>query len=433
MKKYSTFIILFIIGNLAIAQTPLYYRIKVNTDEKGLNQLSKMGVTIEHGEMIKGQSYTSDFSEYELDLIKKSGLNHEIQISDVSNYYVNRNKLKLDALKLLYRSWETWLCPLPPTPKNFRFGTMGGFYKYNELLAALDSMVKKFPNLISQKTFVSSTLKTYQGRPLYYVRISNSPNKNQLKPKILYTALHHAREPISASQMIFYMWYLLENYSTSTSVKTLVDGVEMFFIPCVNPDGYVHNQTTNPDGGGMWRKNRRKNADGSNGVDLNRNYKYQFGSDDIGSSGTGSSDIYRGTSAFSEAETQMIQQFCQRFHFNMVINNHSFSNYLVYPWGYSSSATNPDVSTFNTRAAEMTKCNHFLFGTWPAVMYSANGISDDWMYGDNTRPKAFAFTAETGSVEDGFWPPRERIIPLSAANIYMNLKAAQYARSSTVQ
>ena len=72
------------------------------------------------------------------------------------------------------------------------------------------------------------------------------------------------------------MWYLLENYATNADIKATVDNTELFFVPCVNPDGYVYNQTTNPNGGGMWRKNRRNNGT-SFGVDINRNYGYNWG------------------------------------------------------------------------------------------------------------------------------------------------------------
>jgi hypothetical protein len=46
------------------------------------------------------------------------------------------------------------------------------------------------------------------------------------------------------------------------------------------------------------------------GVDLNRNYGYNWGYDDEGSSGYEGSDNYRGPSPFSEPETKAIQYLC---------------------------------------------------------------------------------------------------------------------------
>jgi murein tripeptide amidase MpaA len=97
---------------------------------------------------------------------------------------------------------------------------------------------------------------------------------------------------------MYYMWYLLENYGTDPEATYLVDNREMYFVPCFNPDGYEYNRQTDPNGGGMWRKNRRNNG-GSYGVDLNRNFGYMWGYDDLGSSPIPSSETYRGPSAFS--------------------------------------------------------------------------------------------------------------------------------------
>ena len=82
------------------------------------------------------------------------------------------------------------------------------------------------------------------------------------KPQVLYTSIHHAREPMSLSQLIFYMWYLLENYDSDPEVQYILNNTELYFIPVVNPDGYLYNEFTNPTGGGLWRKNRKN----SNGV-----------------------------------------------------------------------------------------------------------------------------------------------------------------------
>ncbi len=114
----------------------------------------------------------------------------------------------------------------------------------------LDSMALLYPNLITVKQAISP-INSIQGRPIYYVKISDNPNVDEPEPEVLYTALHHSREPASLSQLIFFMWYLLENHSTDPDVQFLVNNTELYFIPCVNPDGYEYNKTTNP----IWRWN----------------------------------------------------------------------------------------------------------------------------------------------------------------------------------
>ena len=83
-------------------------------------------------------------------------------------------------------------------------------------------------------------------------KISDNPNQDENEPEILYDAVHHAREPNSLSQLIFYMYYLLENYGLNDEVTYLVNETEMYFVPCINPDGYIYNQINDPNGGGMW-------------------------------------------------------------------------------------------------------------------------------------------------------------------------------------
>lgn len=61
------------------------------------------------------------------------------------------------------------------------------------------------------------------------------------------------------------------------------------------------------------------------GVDLNRNYDFQFGKDEIGSSGNPCDEQYRGEHAFSESETAAVRDFILKFQERLgaVINFHA--------------------------------------------------------------------------------------------------------------
>ena len=100
---------------------------------------------------------------------------------------------------------------------------------------------------------------------------------------------------------------LLGQYGTDNSISEMLDEVDFFVIPVVNPDGYEY--TWSSPSRRYWRKNRRVNANGSIGVDLNRNWGAGWGGG--GSSGIAASDIYRGTAPFSEPETQAMRDFYQ--------------------------------------------------------------------------------------------------------------------------
>ncbi|MEO8760209.1 MAG: M14 family metallopeptidase, partial [Bacteroidia bacterium] len=421
MKKVIALFFTILFAANTFAQTPKYYRIKVQTGKDGLVQMAKQGIAIDHGVYKKGSYFIGEFSDNELNLIKQTGLPYQVLISDLSTFYANRNKA---SSKTMSTSPSCKDCFNYPVPANFTTGSMGGFYTYQEYLDIMDSMAAKFPNLISPRQTID-TSHTWEGRSLYWVKISNNPNVNQTKPQVLYTAIHHAREPESLVELVYYMWYLLENYNTNAEVKYLVDNLEMYFVPCVNPDGYIYNHTTNPNGGGMWRKNRRNNGDGTMGVDLNRNYSFLWGFDNVGSSPQTNNDTYRGPSPASEPEIKMMQSFCNAHTFKLAVNGHTYSNLLIAP--DSAGLTVPDSTLYNDFFLRMTFCDEFGYGnSIETVGYTTNGDSDSWMYGEKgTKPKILAMTPETGSPDDGFWPVAANIIPLAEKVMDQNFYAAR--------
>lgn len=417
------FLLLLVFGAKAQEQ---HHRIKVFTGIDGLQQMSEQGIAVDHGIVKKGHYFISDFSDSELTKLRSLNLPYEVQIENVAQFYAERNRDK--SLERRVDENGCLNCTEYATPANFTLGSMGGFYTYNEMLNTLDSMRVKYPGLISVKQAVGNT-NSIEGRPIYYVRISNNPDVDQsAKPEVLYTALHHAREAQSLSQLIFFMWHLLENYGTDADINYLLNNRELYFIPCVNPDGYIYNHSTNPNGGGMWRKNRRNNG-GTYGVDLNRNYNSYWGYNNTGSSPLANDETYRGTAAFSENETQAVRDFCNSREFVIALNAHTFSNLLIYPYGHLPDLLTPDSTTFSCLAHEMSLCSGFKTGTpSQTVGYTGNGDSDGWMYDEQaSKGKIFALTPEAGSQSDGFWPMQSRIIPIAKNTMQQNLYTAWLA------
>ncbi len=426
---------LFLSANILLAQknSPVYSRVKIYLSEtNNIQKLSTLGIETDHGEFAKNKHFIGEMSTLQLQTVRAAGFQTEVLITDLTAHFLAQNKKNTSA----ERNGNCPTAAPPPNifvPTHFQLGSMGGYLKYQEMLDNLDQMAALYPNLITVKKPISTTNLTFEGRKMFWVKISDNPNLSEpTEPQILYDAVHHAREPESMSQLIYYMWYLLERYNSDPEVKYLVNNLEMYFVPCVNPDGYIYNETTNPDGGGFWRKNRRINADSVVGVDLNRNYGYEWGFDNIGSSTATNSEVYRGTAGFSEPETQNMRDFCNAHKFQFALNYHTYGNLLIYPWGFSDSLT-PDSTSFTNFSKVMTRDNKWVFGTGSqTVNYTTNGDSDDWMYGENvTKAKIFSLTPEVGPGATGFWPPSADIIPLSHAALSTNLTTAhlplQYA------
>ncbi len=407
--------------------TAIYHKLKINITGRNIQDLTNAGLETDHGTYVKNRFFTSDFSEEEIGIIKNLGFEYEILISDVAKYYADplrTSEIKSGQLQLRNNCFATANSEYPyKTPSQYRPGSMGGYFTLKEMYDILDSMASRYPKLITLKQPIKD-YKTINGNPIYYIKVSdNAIDDEANEPKVLYTALHHAREPNSLSQMIFFLWYVLENYETDPMVKKIVDQTQMYFIPCVNPDGYELNQKNNPQGGGLWRKNAWKDTLGDlKGVDLNRNYGHTWGRDNNGSSPNPNSLTFRGLSAFSEVETQAIRSFCLDHEFKIVLNYHTFGNFLIYP--SMAAGTNSHVeSLFNNLGRVINSENNFAFGTdLQTVGYSVNGDSDSWMFGENAeKNKIFAYTPEVGPA---FWPASVDIEYLNKSCIWMNISAA---------
>ncbi len=344
-----------------------------------------------------GQYFDIITNQEEVNRLRSSGYDVEIVYEDVVAFYQSR---------------LAWGKP------------MGGYHTYSEVAAALDSMHTLYPSLTTTKTNIGNSL---EGRAIWAFKISDNPDVDEDEPEVFYNALIHAREPISMEVLLYFMKDLLQKYGTDSLSTYLVNNRELWFVPVINPDGYEYNRQTDPNGGGMWRKNRRNCGGGDTGIDLNRNWGYMWGFDDEGSSPYCSDETYRGASGFSEPETQVLRNFINSRHFKMTLDNHTFGMYLLYPWGYDRLYT-PHQNLYVAIADSMADLNGHTPGTPWELLYPVNGGSIDWEYGDTiSKPMIIAISPEIGTQDDGFWPPSSRILPLCQLELPSNRLYAQLA------
>lgn len=417
MRKLAFTFFLSIFIFISAAATENYKLVKIFIpDKNAFNKILATGVDFEGASGKIGDWYQLTVSESEMKVLLDEGFQINVEIDDLTQFYSSRlSKQPYDAI-------------------GFGLGSMGGFFTLDEVIRQLDTMRLYYPNLITEKFSIGNSL---QGRPIWGVKITKSPDLPSTKPEVFYNSLTHAREPAGMMSLIYFMWHLLQNYGTDPEATYLVDNRQMYFVLVVNPDGYEANRRIAPNGGGMRRKNMRNvvTDNDAEGVDLNRNFGYMWGYDNSGSSPTPTATTYRGTSAFSEPETQRLRDLCisraANGGFKLVLNYHTYSNLLIYPWGYIPSAETPDSLIYREYASDMTQYNKYKYGTGDqTVGYLVNGDADDWMHGEQTtKNKILSFTPEVGSASDGFWPPSSRILPLAQENLYPNLYTAYVAGS----
>jgi hypothetical protein len=130
---------------------------------------------------------------------------------------------------------------------------------------------------------------------------------------------------------------------------------------------------------------------------MNRNYSYEWGLGS-GSSPSPCAETYRGPSATSEPEVAALQSFISSIfttgpQTNILITLHSYGNFVLYPWGYTSQAA-PDEALLDQLGNKLAQSNFYLVGQpWELLSYTASGTTDDWSYGALGVP---SFTFECG-------------------------------------
>jgi len=373
---------------------------------------------------------------------KERGLVYDVLVEDVARHFAENNRPDdfyagegSGINRMIFETTCNTVASIIKTPAGFTAGSMGGYYTYDEMIKKMDDLVTAYPSIVSKFSMGTSI----QGRPIWGVKISDNPGTDEPgEPGVLYTGLQHAREAIGGASLIFFMQYLAENYAADNRVADLVNTREIYIVPCMNPDGYIYNQTTNPSGGGLWRKNRRANAGGSFGVDLNRNWSVDWanctGATTACGSSSPSNDTYWGTAAFSEPETQAIRNFVLSKKIVLAIDQHCYGPYYSLPFGRPSlhTLTAADNNFYNYTAALMAKYNCQRFGNSPqTVGYEVAGGMKDWMLlgdiGNGNKSKVYGLTSEAGG--GTFWAPAASIIPLSRGLCFQNLQAAYVAGS----
>ena len=413
IRTLSVYLIITI--HLVSAAENIYQEIRVfHADPSTLQSLNNLGIPLDHVRKNKDESLDLVVTMEEAHVLLEIGIPFDVRQHDLTKYFVTRS--------------------MPGIERDFPLGSMLGNYTLLEAIAQMDTLRNMYSDFVSEKDSIGTSI---EGRTIWAFKVSDYPSVDEDEPEVLYTGLTHAREPVSMMNLFFFVRWLCENYSSDPTAEFLVNHREMWFIMIINPDGYVYNEIISPNGGGMHRKNRRPNPDNSNcnngtqqGIDLNRNYSYNWGADNSGSSGNPCSAVYRGASAFSEPETEAISNFILARQFKNVLHYHTYSNVLIHSWGDGTFPDEPGLSTLREIGAEMTRENGYAVGTGTETIgYGVNGDAVDWTYG---TAGLISYTPEVGSYADNFWPSEDRVVPLCQDQVHSNKIFALVAGSDYI-
>jgi len=183
------------------------------------------------------------------------------------------------------------------------------YFTYSAYVTMMGKFETDYP-AICKKYEIGTTV---NGKKLLGVKISDNVALREREPEFLATSTIHGDETFGFQCMLRMIDYLLTNYSTDATAKKIVDNIELWIFPNVNPDG------TYGTGENMSQA-QRYNA---NGIELNRNF-FTPGKP-------------YGNYTKWENETKALIDLEDAHNFILDIDIHGGMENCVFPWAYTAS------------------------------------------------------------------------------------------------
>ena len=408
--------------------------VRVHTGSEGvLTRLDSLGFDVTENKR-PGYADVIAPDTAKLALLKKLNLKYDLLSGDLRKDFAQARAADAKQVHAAGKS------PLPTGRETYR--------TYAEYQTELAALVKDHPGLVRPITLG----KSYQGRDIQGIEVSEAvDSKDDGKPVFLLVALHHAREWPSAEIAMEFAHLVTEGFGKDDQITTLLRKERIVIVPIINPDGFVAARGTDPDpadslmnnGGGLednlgdnapadWDTvegvfvpfggnlaYRRKNCDTGIvegnpvhddaeqnlpcyyrvGVDPNRNYGYGWGGN--GGSTDPNTQAYRGTSQWSEPETQAVWHWSQVHNVSMLITLHNVAALVLRPPGQHTDGLAPDEQRMKEIGDQMADDTGYT-SEYGWQLYDTTGTTEDWTYG---AQGSFGYTIEIGPEGGKFHMP----------------------------
>ncbi|MFJ2934850.1 M14 family metallopeptidase [Streptomyces sp. NPDC087219] len=287
------------------------------------------------------------------------------------------------------------------------------YHNYAEMNAEIDQRLAAHPSIMRKQVIG----KSYQGRDIVAIKISDNVATDEAEPEVLFTHHQHAREHLTVEMALYLLRELGAGYGSDSRITNAVNGREIWIVPDLNPDGGEYDIASGSYR--SWRKNRQPNSGSSYiGTDMNRNWDYKWGCCG-GSSGSKSSETYRGAAPESAPEVKVVADFVRsrvvggKQQITAAIDFHTYSELVLWPFGWTTANTAPgmtldDRNAFAAVGGKMAASNGYT-PEQSSDLYITDGSIDDYLWGSQ---RIFAYTFEmypSSSGGGGFYPPDEVI------------------------
>ena len=297
----------------------------------------------------------------DIDYLEQQGYSVDSFDGRYAHVYIPESAME----KLKNEGFELQVIGTDPSPHLEK--TPSGYHNYAELTQFLQSLTNTYPDL----TRLTSLGQSVQGRELWALHITDNPDIEEDEPEFKYISTIHGDEPIGTELCLLFAEYLLQNYSTDTRIKNVVDEVSIWIVPLINPDGR--------------EAVSRYNA---NGVDLNRSFpRYPTDFDTFYYDGGNISIETR------QPETQHIMRWSLEHNFSLSANFHTGAMVVNYPYDNDGGpsgveAPTPDDALMKWIATQYAMYNTPMYNssqfpggiTNGAAWYVITGGMQDWNY-----------------------------------------------------
>jgi hypothetical protein len=305
----------------------------------------------------------------ESEVLKERGFNFTILIEDTNSLNLYRRAIYGEKMKL----------------PSF-------YHTYDKIIEEINDLAKKYPKLI-KKFIIGQTMQ--EKRDIFAIKISNDVEEEQDKPGILLNGCLHSNELLGAEICMTVVHHLIKNYNKDPQVTDWLNSLEIFVVPVINVDGhYIVTNSIDPN----WRKNthdlnRNNILDSLDGVDLNRNFDFNWA---FGGSGDLKSERYRGEFPFSESEAIAVRNLAENKKFLLSITYHSEGEVIYYPWNWFGRKAPNDILLTQISNGLASSIKTMKGDTCYKAEYGAGTVGQtyNWFYG---RYGTFDFVIETGT------------------------------------
>jgi carboxypeptidase T len=369
------------------------------------------------GPAVSGRQLVDSVETYRID-----GVSDKFQRTDIARtgadivfvrdsfVIVRANQRNLAAIRALGYHPVSIIAPHDFPPED------ADYHNYAEMVADISATAAANKDIVR----VFSIGRSYEGREIWAVKISDNVWQDEDEPEVVFDGLHHAREHLTVEESLAIMHMLVNNYDHKYRIHNIVDTLEIYVLFMVNPDGGEYD--IKDDFYHSWRKNRQPTPRPPYiGTDLNRNYDYKWDCCG-GSSDFEGNETYHGPFPESAPEVAAYAAFVDsrviggEQQISAAISFHTYGELVLWPYGYTFQDVPPDMDpidhevfvTMGTAMADLT-CNQpdgCFTPMQSSDLYITDGSNLDWMYGAH---RIFAFTFELFPDCCGFYPPDEVI------------------------